>query len=57
MNAPALSIPAASTNKRVLLWLVAVALFMENLDATIINTAVPTMAANLQAAPLALKRC
>lgn len=39
----------------VLPWLVAVALFMENLDATILNTAVPTMAANLGVAPLSLK--
>ena len=29
--------------RRYLPWLVAVALFMENLDATIVNTAVPTM--------------
>jgi EmrB/QacA subfamily drug resistance transporter len=36
-------------------WLVAVALFMENLDATIINTAVPTMSASLHVAPLSLK--
>lgn len=36
-------------------WLVAVALFMENLDATIVNTAVPTMAASLQVEPLSLK--
>ncbi len=36
-------------------WLVAVALFMENLDATIVNTAVPTMAASLGVAPLSLK--
>src|SRR3954468_23656551 len=36
-------------------WLVAVALFMENLDATIVNTAVPTMAASLQVTPLSLK--
>jgi hypothetical protein len=35
--------------------LVAVALFMENLDATIVNTAVPTIAASLEVAPLALK--
>src|SRR5947199_10800444 len=41
--------------KRYLPWLVAVALFMENLDATIVNTAVPTMAASLQVAPLSLK--
>src|SRR3954468_24179124 len=36
-------------------WLVGVALFMENLDATIVNTAAPTMAASLQVAPLSLK--
>src|ERR1700759_1871249 len=36
-------------------WLVAVALFMENLDATIVNTAVPTMSAALGVAPLSLK--
>lgn len=36
-------------------WLVAMALFMENLDATIVNTAVPTMAASLGVAPVSLK--
>src|SRR5947208_16442214 len=41
--------------RRYLPWLVAVALFMENLDATIVNTAVPTMAAALHVAPLSLK--
>lgn len=41
--------------RRFLPWLVAMALFMENLDATIVNTAVPTMAENLQVAPLSLK--
>jgi EmrB/QacA subfamily drug resistance transporter len=41
--------------RRYLPWLVAVALFMENLDATIVNTAVPTMAASLGVAPLSLK--
>ena len=41
--------------KRFMPWLVAVALFMENLDATIVNTAVPTMAANLGVEPLSLK--
>jgi EmrB/QacA subfamily drug resistance transporter len=34
---------------------VAVALFMENLDATIVNTAVPTMSAALGVPPLSLK--
>jgi EmrB/QacA subfamily drug resistance transporter len=41
--------------KRYLPWLVAVALFMENLDATIVNTAVPRMAVNLGVEPLSLK--
>lgn len=41
--------------KRYLPWLVAVALFMENLDATILNTAVPVMAEGLGVEPLALK--
>ncbi len=41
--------------QRVLPWLVAVALFMENLDATILNTAVPTMSRSLGVEPLSLK--
>ena len=41
--------------RRQLPWLVAVALFMENLDATIVNTAAPTMAASLGVEPLSLK--
>ncbi|HZX26450.1 MAG TPA: DHA2 family efflux MFS transporter permease subunit [Telluria sp.] len=41
--------------KRYLPWLVATALFMEQLDATIVNTAVPAIAASLQVAPLSLK--
>jgi EmrB/QacA subfamily drug resistance transporter len=41
--------------RRYLPWLVAIALFMENLDATIINTAVPTMAAQFSVAPLSIK--
>jgi EmrB/QacA subfamily drug resistance transporter len=41
--------------KRVLPWLVAVPLFMEQLDATIVNTAVPAMAENLNVEPLSLK--
>ena len=44
--------PAA---KRLLPWLVAVAFFMEMLDATILNTAVPTMSAALHIAPLSMK--
>jgi EmrB/QacA subfamily drug resistance transporter len=41
--------------KRMLPWLVAVAFFMESLDATILNTAVPTIAAALEVAPLSMK--
>jgi MFS family permease len=43
------------TVKRYLPWVVATALFMEQLDSTIINTAVPSMAASLHVAPLSLK--
>ncbi|MBE2213952.1 MAG: DHA2 family efflux MFS transporter permease subunit [Opitutaceae bacterium] len=41
--------------KRVLPWLVATSFFMESLDMTILNTAVPTVAAALGVAPLSLK--
>lgn len=41
--------------KRYLPWVVAVALFMEQLDSTIINTAIPAMAESLQVTPLSLK--
>ena len=40
---------------RLLPWLVAVAFFMESLDTTILNTAVPTIAAALHVAPLNMK--
>src|SRR5450432_1997075 len=43
------------TSKILLPWLVAVAFFMESLDTTILNTAVPTIAAALQVAPLSMK--
>ena len=36
-------------------WLVAVAFFMESLDTTILNTAVPSIAQALQVAPLSMK--
>jgi EmrB/QacA subfamily drug resistance transporter len=36
-------------------WLVAVAFFMESLDTTILNTALPAMAAALHVAPLSMK--
>ncbi len=47
--------PAADTSKRYLPWLVAVAFFMESLDTTILNTAVPTISAALQVAALSMK--
>ena len=45
----------SATVKTYLPWVVAVALFMEQLDTTIVNTAVPAMAESLQVAPLSLK--
>ncbi|MHB1093370.1 DHA2 family efflux MFS transporter permease subunit [Thiobacillus sp.] len=44
-----------STVKTYLPWVVAVALFMEQLDTTIVNTAVPAIAESLQVTPLSLK--
>jgi EmrB/QacA subfamily drug resistance transporter len=46
---------ATAAAKRLLPWLVAVAFFMESLDTTILNTAVPTVAAALKVAPLSMK--
>ncbi len=45
----------AAAAKTYLPWLVATALFMEQLDATIVNTAVPSIAASLHVTPLSLK--
>src|SRR5271156_3369104 len=45
----------APSSKRLLPWLVAVALFMESLDTTILNTAVPAISAALHVAPLSMK--
>ena len=45
----------SSNVKRYLPWVVATALFMEQLDSTIVNTAVPAMAESLNVAPLSLK--
>ncbi len=41
--------------KRLLPWLVAIAVFMESLDTTILNTAVPAIAIALEVAPLSMK--
>src|SRR5580693_2576010 len=51
---PSSSTPSASS-KQLLPWLVAVAFFMESLDTTILNTAVPTISSALGVAPLSMK--
>jgi EmrB/QacA subfamily drug resistance transporter len=48
------SVPSAS-GKRLLPWLVAVAFFMESLDTTILNTAVPAISQALNVPPLSMK--
>jgi EmrB/QacA subfamily drug resistance transporter len=45
----------SDTAKRLLPWLVAVGFFMESLDTTILNTAVPTIAHALGVPPLSMK--
>ena len=54
-SAPSLTPPPAASSKRLLPWLVAVAFFMESLDTTILNTAVPAISAALHVAPLSMK--
>jgi EmrB/QacA subfamily drug resistance transporter len=49
------SAPPAASSKRLLPWLVAVAFFMESLDTTILNTAVPAISAALHVTPLSMK--
>src|SRR5271163_765028 len=52
------AVPPATTStagKKILPWLVAVAFFMESLDTTILNTAVPTIAEALGVVPLSMK--
>jgi EmrB/QacA subfamily drug resistance transporter len=45
----------SAASKSLLPWLVAVAMFMESLDTTILNTAVPAVAAALKVGPLSMK--
>ena len=54
-NAAVLSPSPSDASKRLLPWLVAVAFFMESLDTTILNTAVPAVSAALHVAPLSMK--
>ena len=46
---------AAHPSPRILLWLVAVGFFMQTLDGTIVNTALPAMATSLGESPLRLQ--
>jgi len=55
IEAPSSDPPLADSSKRLVPWLIAVAFFMESLDTTILNIAVPTMAAALHVAPLSMK--
>src|ERR1700735_2704206 len=48
-------IALTATAKRLLPWLVAVGFFMESLDTTILNTAVPAIAQALKVPPLSMK--
>ena|ERR1039458_8686966 len=47
--------PPSVSSKQLLPWLVAVAFFMESLDTTILNTAVPVISEALNVAPLSMK--
>jgi EmrB/QacA subfamily drug resistance transporter len=53
--APPSSSDPSESSKRLLPWLVAVALFMESLDTTILNTAVPAISSAFGVAPLSMK--
>src|SRR6478609_5685448 len=52
---PSTESPPAASSKRLLPWLVAVAFFMESLDTTILNTAVPAISHALHVLPLSMK--
>ncbi len=54
-SAAALSPAPSEASRRLLPWLVAVAFFMESLDTTILNTAVPAISEALRVAPLSMK--
>src|ERR1039457_457187 len=54
MTLPVVNSPETSS-RRLLPWLVAVAFFMESLDTTILNTAVPAIAGARKVAPLSMK--
>ena len=47
--------PSPDANPRALLWLVAIGFFMQTLDSTIVNTALPSMARSLGESPLRMQ--
>jgi EmrB/QacA subfamily drug resistance transporter len=49
------SLPLDPRTTRILPWIVAVAFFMQTLDGTILNTALPAMAASLEESPLRMQ--
>ncbi|QBK04284.1 MFS transporter [Hylemonella gracilis] len=55
MNATQAGAPLKEGELRALLWLVAVGFFMQTLDATIVNTALPAMARSLGESPLRMQ--
>jgi EmrB/QacA subfamily drug resistance transporter len=55
IGAPALPAAPSASTRRLLPWLVAVAFFMESLDTTILNTAVPAISHALNVPPLSMK--
>ncbi|WP_018714380.1 multidrug transporter subunit MdtD [Brachymonas chironomi] len=52
---PSAPAPADDRSLRILLWLVAVGFFMQTLDGTIVNTALPAMARDLNESPLRMQ--
>src|ERR1700677_3679001 len=54
-NSSAAPVVMGDSVKRFLPWLVAVAFFMQSLDTTILNTAVPAIAKALAVTPLSMK--
>jgi EmrB/QacA subfamily drug resistance transporter len=55
LDAPSPAAPPSPSSKRLLPWLIAIAFFMESLDTTILNTAVPAVSEALHVAPLSMK--
>src|SRR6202166_167875 len=54
-NSPSIPASPSASSKKLLPWLVAVAFFMESLDTTILNTAVPAISEALKVTPLSMK--